>query len=130
MPEPSPQAAADKHVIILGADASAESGYPMADGLRVCLASTPHLFNLWKDNTDGSVFPETWNIFFEARRAALNFFSKGTFASVDEFCKVASESADQEIQKYGHQIRRLAAVILSCVNPEKRFQNSEYYAFV
>lgn len=49
---------------------------------------------------------------------------------MDEFCKLASESEHQDIQHHGHSIRQIVSSVLSCVNPEPRFQDSEYYQFI
>jgi hypothetical protein len=118
-----------KHVIFLGAGASAASGYPMANDLRLCLTSQRHFVKLWTRNTNQT----DWSLpqkYFEERKEAVDYFRKGGFSTVDEFCQLANDSNDEVAQDYGGAIRQLTGAVLSCVNPEKRFHKSEYYPFI
>jgi hypothetical protein len=118
-----------KHVIILGAGASATSGYPQADGLRLLMSSEPVLreelekrTNCNKERIDQII---NWAMRGE-RAATIELFRHGGFATVDEFSKLASDKLHFKVQ----DLKRLLRFALSLHNPEDEFHKSDYYKFI
>jgi hypothetical protein len=118
-----------KHVVILGAGASATSGYALANRLRLLMSSEQMLRtelskrgNFKKDELD--------NIIKEVMRGpnkkAVELFRHGGFATVDEFSYLASEKFPTEVQS----LKRLLRFVLALHDPEEEFQKSDYCVFI
>lgn len=121
-----------KHVIFLGAGASKDSGYPLANKLRLLISSRTDwetaLLNYAKERTpsDSSIVKIGME-FWDQHKQAIDLFRNGGFATLDEFCKLAGGFG------YGDEInglRTLVRAVLGLFNPEDHFERSEYYAFV
>jgi hypothetical protein len=121
--------ATGKHVIFLGAGASKNSGYPLANDLRLLISSRNKwheaLLNYEKE-TKHHLVASKGLAYWERHVKALNLFRNGGFATLDEFCKLAGNQFQSEI----HGLRRLVRAALGLFNPEDHFEKSEYYAFV
>lgn len=109
-----------KHVIFLGAGASASSGYPLAYDLTLRMISREHRDNYCYQLFKRHFFPEGAD-FIEKIKVAVDFFARGAFASVDEFCKLAADSP--EFVGYVPQLKQLMRLILSINNPLDNFEN-------
>src|SRR3954463_14287584 len=122
---------ASKHVIFLGAGASKGSGYPLANELRLWLSSQDYYSQkALKLNRRASAMSELGGMvsdFFQANEAAVTFFRKGGFATVDEFCKL---SFGHGTTNHAAAMRFMTRAALGLFNPEDSFENSEYYGFV
>jgi len=127
-----------KHVIFLGAGASHGSGYPLANGLRLLISSRRNWEKALLDygnkldpNHSGlrSLDLRMTDIglpFWEKHIQALTLFRNGGFATLDEFCLLAGQQFQNEI----NGLRRLVRAALGLFNPEDHFEDSEYYAFI
>jgi hypothetical protein len=119
-----------KHVIFLGAGASKESGYPLADGLRLLISSHPKWTEALKSydqkHGGGGHIVHDGTTFWSSQFQALDLFRKGGFATLDEFCKLAGGAFRNEV----NGLRRLVRAALGLFNPEEHFEDSEYYGFV
>lgn len=127
-----------KHVIFLGAGASASSGYPLANDLRLRISAYPELMdalNQGMKSCDGSGQPsgpelhEKLKALYHshAYKHSIDVFRNGCFGSLDEFCKLMSgQEAGDTIPK----MKRLTYLALSLTNPEDGFEQSDYYPFV
>jgi hypothetical protein len=118
-----------KHVIILGAGASASSGYPVATKLRLLMSSqdalreelekrgikdTGYLARILKEMMGGHL------------AGAIDLFRHGGFASVDEFSNMAGSRFHGEVQT----LKRLLRFALALNDPEEQFHKSDYYSFI
>ena len=115
-----------KHVIILGAGASATSGYPLANRLRLLMSSEQVLkAELAKFNGPGldQVFA---TVFDERTKQAVELFRHGGFATIDEFSYLARGKFAKEVQS----LKRLLRFALALQDPEDKFQDSDYYLFI
>jgi hypothetical protein len=121
-----------KHVIFLGAGASKQSGYPLANDLRLLISSRKK----WEEALAG--YEEIHKLvgrpittigmsYWDKHADALNLFRNGGFATIDEFCKLAGGFS---FQKEIHDLRCLVRVALGLFNPEEHFEKSEYYGFI
>jgi hypothetical protein len=122
-----------KHVIFLGAGASATSGYPVGQELRLLMSSKDHFEKeIRKVPPAHEEFQKSWVNHNKCIRhfddfvEAVKLFRHGGFATVDEFSKLASES----YQEYVQDMKRLMRVVLSIHNPEEKFEESDYYPFI
>jgi hypothetical protein len=121
-----------KHIIILGAGASASSGYPVGNDLRLWMSSPQALkakittaLDLGTDADRFSIFKQ-FDEWIKPLENALKLFREGDFASVDEFCKLAGSRLQSEVV----QLKRVLRLALSVHNPEDHYEQSEYYGFV
>jgi hypothetical protein len=118
-----------KHVIILGAGASATSGYPMADKLRLLMSSEmtlrEELSRHGKFNND-HVDKILHRMMGGNLKRVIELFRHGGFASIDEFSRLASPRYAQQIQL----LKQLLRLALSLHDPEDQFHKSDYYAFI
>lgn len=137
---------AKNHVIFLGAGASASSGYPLANGLRLRLCSeevfwrdlfgalNPHNTGYQFEPYSGNQFKEQIRLEFreacathlDAFSDSIKLFRDGGFATVDEFSKHASKSNP----KYVDEMKKLTRLALAFHNPEDKFHESDYYPFI
>jgi hypothetical protein len=115
-----------KHVIFLGAGASKASGYPLASELRLLLSSERHFLD-WVTKWFPPYVVDQAKEYFKSFAPAITLFREGGFASVDEFCRLVS--GGQNSNAVGH-MRLMTRAVLGAANPEDKFQESEYYAFV
>jgi hypothetical protein len=124
-----------KHVIFLGAGASHGSGYPLANGLRLLLCSQPHLQKfavemIGPEAKQGSGLTQLeFLMHYFVHLEGVHLFRRGCFATVDEFCRLASRGSEK-FKAAVDDMRHLTMVILGLHNPEANFHNSEYYGFV
>jgi hypothetical protein len=133
-----------KHVIFLGAGASASSGYPLADALRLRLSSAKQLISDFEQLTKNSNPALTYKPMdqerlgerkickeiFEQFQQTIEQFRHGGFGSVDEFSKLASTSAGDQFLFLAQEMKKLMKLALSLHNPELIFEKSDYYPFV
>ncbi len=121
-----------KHVIFLGAGASNGSGYPLANDLRLLVASR----NRWeqelvkyetKYNLANRPIRVDGMAFWDRHAEALNLFRNGGFGTLDEFCKLAGGF---QFQDEINGLRQVVRAALGLFNPEESFEKSEYYGFV
>jgi hypothetical protein len=136
-----------RHVIFLGAGASASSGYPLANELRLRISSMSHFRRAitmayhsyekangrfkpdWKEGEHPEPDYMRDAIFFAtANASAITLFRRGGFASVDEFCKLVGKEPEHRFKV--SQMRFLTRFVLGLVHPEQKFQDSDYYPFV
>ena len=120
---------AEKHVIILGAGASATSGYPVAEKLRLLMSSESSLkaeiekqVDLDKNVTDQAV--ETF--MRRHMKKTVELFRDGAFGSVDEFCYLSQERFQTQVQ----HLKLLLRFVFSLHDPEIEFNKSDYYLFI
>ena len=91
------------HVIFLGAGASASSGYPTGDKLRLRMSSQA-LFTRHVQKhchlTDIAIgeFSRYWDEFIKNCKGSIQLFRKGGFGTVDEFSKLASRSDPKHLR--------------------------------
>jgi hypothetical protein len=84
-----------KHVIILGAGASASSGYPVGNDLRLSMSSTKALEDRIRKalenagDVDRLGIVKQFHQWIKPLEKALKLFREGNFATVDEFCRLA-----------------------------------------
>jgi hypothetical protein len=114
-----------------GAGASRNSGYPLANGLRLLISSRKK----WEEalakyevrhNLSGRPIAKLGLDYWAYHVVALDLFRKGGFATVDEFCKLAQPSYQSET----NNLRSLLRIALGLFNPEENFEQSEYYSFI
>ena len=125
-----------KHVIFLGAGASKSSGYPLANELRLRLSSENHFVSWVKQcfpkAPEGTVLAATE--YFRHFESSIDLFRRGAFASVDEFCRCISDQCkpdgDQHELDHVENMRWLTRAVLGALNPEHKFEDSEYYLFI
>jgi hypothetical protein len=117
-----------KHVIFLGAGASKESGYPLANDLRLLISSRKDWIRALQmyDEKHGGALTDMGTAYWETHAEALDLFRNGGFATLDEFCKLAGPKFQSEV----NGLRSLVRVALGLFNPEHQFEKSEYYAFI
>jgi hypothetical protein len=118
-----------KHVIFLGAGASATSGYPVANQLRLRMTSREELLRQLRLAVHGKEEGEISGQLLDhlkAHQSTLDLFRYGGFSTVDEFCRLARRSRESGVQ----QLKRLMRFVLCLHNPEKRFHESDYYPFL
>jgi hypothetical protein len=116
-----------KHVIFLGAGASMSSGYPSAVELRKAMASENGFASYVRKHLGPDLLSH--KIAFEFRERfedVLEYFRDGGYGSVDEFCYLARGKNPFEVQR----LKALMSFILGIVDPESRFEDSDYYPFV
>jgi hypothetical protein len=121
--------ATGKHVIFLGAGASKESGYPLANDLRLLVSSRSKwedALRKYEEESKHNGLTAIGLSFWDGHKQALDLFRNGGFATLDEFSKLAGNHLQQEI----HRLRRLVRAALGLFNPEDHFEKSEYYGFV
>jgi hypothetical protein len=121
-----------KHVIFLGAGASKQSGYPLANDLRLLISSRKKWEEALAGYEDkhkfiGRPITTIGMNYWDKHVDALNLFRNGGFATIDEFCKLAGRSS---FQKEINDLRCLVRAALGLFNPEDNFEKSEYYGFV
>ena len=117
-----------KHVIFLGAGASKASCYPLANELRLILSSEHHFVEWVRKcfpgyGTAASLAQDYFNTF----KSSIMLFRKGCFASVDEFCKLATGQPKSDAVQH---MRFLTRAALGALNPEDEFEYLEKYPFV
>jgi len=116
------------HVIIMGAGASASSGFPLANALRLLMSSEKHFRELLEKrvrcNTDygNKVVQTIWT----PMAKTLELFRHGGFATVDEFSYLGGDRFREEVV----QLKMLLRFVLAMYSPEDEFENSDYYPFV
>jgi hypothetical protein len=119
-----------KHVIFLGAGASATSGYPLADRLRFILSSRKHYVQYVSDcinaRPDLGTSVQWFLDRFDEIAPAIDLFRHGGFATVDEFSFLAWERYPKEV----NALKRLMRLVLALHDPEINFEKSEYYGFI
>jgi hypothetical protein len=118
-----------KHVIFLGAGASNKSGYPLANDLRVRMASRKDWEGFLKERefTDTQIVSKGVD-FWNEHEASLTLFRNGGFATLDEFIKLAQTAVDGA--GITHGLRSFVRAALGIANPESHFETSEYYRFI
>lgn len=127
-----------KHVIFLGAGASATSRYPVADQLRKdwlsskqallskVLEQVPQYPNTLKRENESGEIERMFNEWYESSAASLALFRKGGFGTIDEFCYHARHSKHDEVQKLKNVLR----FALGIHDPEVHFNLSDYYTLL
>src|SRR5579872_4681346 len=119
------------HAIFLGAGASYSSGYPVGDGLRLRLACLNRFLEELKTGfpshfKDNPVFLDVYNAHVKQFGKSIDLFRNGGFATVDEFSKLMSGSNPKDVQR----MKKLMRSALLFHNPEDKFNESDYYAFI
>jgi hypothetical protein len=113
-----------KHIIFLGAGASKQSGYPLANDLRLLISSRKKWEEALVEYEDKHKLSNrsvsTLGVnYWDNHVDALNLFRKGGFATIDEFCKLAGGfSFQNEI----NNLRCLLRAALGLFNPEENFE--------
>ncbi len=124
-----------KHVIFLGAGASASSGYPMADDLRrEWLASADGLRVRFKRamGLGLTVEPrqnwilEEFERWIEKYRVPLQLFREGGFGTIDEFCYLLRGTES----KMASDLKFVLRFVFGIHSPEEQFTDSDYYPFI
>jgi hypothetical protein len=118
----------EKHVIFLGAGASKTSGYPLADELRLLIASPAFLHRRFREQT-GDLYEEfkpKLDDWMNGLRRPIQLFREGGFATVDEFIRLTGSLYEPE----QNALTRLLSLCLAIHNPEQEFENSDYYRFI
>lgn len=116
-----------KHVIFLGAGASASSHYPLANELRLWMCSEHHFLRAMEKRGVHLQHAKKIGQFFDSVKESTGLFRRGAFGSVDEFCKLMS---GHEHEEKVNEMRRLSRFVLGLFNPEDHFEDSDYYPFV
>lgn len=127
--KPMSKSSAPKHVIILGAGASVTSGYPDAKKLRLLLMSENKVreeLTRRGENLNDREFNNFLSPMFAQDGNMTRLFREGGFATVDEFSSLAQSRFAEEIKLLKWRLRWALALH----NPEKEFENSDYYAFI
>ena len=126
-PENSPRSAA-KHVIVLGAGASATSGYPVAEELRKLLANPERLREKVKEKVKEKYEQVKPGLDYSLKvlDRSIRLFRNGGFATVDEFIRLAGRHRETEAE----YLRRLLSLCFAIENPEASFEPSDYYRFI
>lgn len=117
-----------KHVVFLGAGASKTSGYPLADELRLLIASPESLRSRVKD-LSGPHFDGLDSLlakWLDVLKQPIRLFREGGFSTVDEFVRLTESRFGAE----GNYLRRLLSLCLAIHNPEQNFERSDYYPFI
>jgi hypothetical protein len=114
-----------KHVIFLGAGASASSGFPMAYALKLLMTSAPHREKLCMELC-GRSFPAEGNVFIEKIKDAIEPFSEASFSSIDEFCRLAQGTTYNQFVPH---LKHLMRLVLSMDDPMLHL-DSDYGFFV
>jgi hypothetical protein len=122
-----------RHVIFLGAGASATSGYPIGQELRLRMASKERfereldkMISPTLSDPAGRIARAKCLNRFDRFSESIELFRHGGFATVDEFSKLASE----DHQEHAQAMKSLMRLALSLHNPEDQFHESDYYAFI
>jgi len=121
--------ATGKHVIFLGAGASKNSGYPLANDLRLLISSRNKWHNAlqkYEEESKHTAISPMGLTYWDQHKDALGLFRNGGFATLDEFCKLAGSQFQSEI----NNLRSVVRAALGVFNPEDHFEKSEYYGFV
>ncbi|HEY4414909.1 MAG TPA: hypothetical protein VGO57_04375 [Verrucomicrobiae bacterium] len=114
-----------RHVIFLGAGASASSGYPIGNELRLQISSETHLkAALKKSIQNEDVISSCLNFYRQSK--AIEIFREGCFGTVDEFSKLASRTYQRNLE----EMKKLMQLAFSIHNPEDNFHESDYYSFI
>jgi hypothetical protein len=126
-PEKSPLSVG-KHVIVLGAGASASSGYPVGEGLRKLLANPERLCAKVKEQLKEKNEEIEGGLDYSLKTLdrSIRLFRNGGFATVDEFVRLAGQHRETEAE----YLRRLLSLCFAIENPEASFEQSDYYPFV
>jgi hypothetical protein len=122
-----------KHVIFLGAGASAGSGYPLANDLRLRISSLKIFLETVKNAAGDKWSAHLEHLtkkFFQQYENALTVFRGGGFGTIDEFCKLVTGSGSTTTEGAVNEMRVITSVALAIANPEDKFETSEYYPFV
>jgi hypothetical protein len=126
----SEKAKTPKHVIILGAGASANSGYPQANELRLWMSSRQSILKKIEgvivDGGSRVVALKHFNEWIQPAGEALNLFRNGAFATLDEFCKLSGQKLQSEVE----HLKKILRLALSIQNPEGQYDKSDYYRFI
>lgn len=122
----NPQRKTINHVIFLGAGASASSGYPLANKLRLRLASEQQILKEFRCNESTDEAEKVISSYFKVCAGSIESFRHGCFGTVDEFAYLASEKFPTSVV----EMKQMTRLALSIHNPELRFEKSEYYQFV
>jgi hypothetical protein len=118
-----------RHVIILGAGASASSGYPVANKLRLLMSSEETLREgLSKRIKLNTAQPQeiVEKVMGGKMKGTIELFRHGGFATVDEFSYLARGRFPDAVQ----DLKRLLRFALALDDPEERFHESDYYVFI
>jgi hypothetical protein len=121
-----PQKKILNHVIFLGAGASLSSGYPLANQLRLRLASEEQMLKELENHESSDDTPKIISAYYKEFADSIDLFRHGCFGTVDEFAYLASEKFPTSVLAM-KQMTRLA---LSLHNPEWQFEKALYYPFV
>lgn len=113
------------HVIFLGAGASASSGYPIGNELRLQISSESHLKAALKKSVQNEDIVSSCLNFYRQSKA-IEIFREGCFGTVDEFSKLASRSYQRNVE----DMKKLMQLVFSIHNPEASFHESDYYPFI
>jgi hypothetical protein len=117
------------HVIFLGAGASFTSGYPLANELRLLLASSKAILGkIPASGIHGDLQSLRQGVerYLSQFDAAIRLCRNGGFATVDEFSKLSSDGGKEHAQ----QMKILTQMALVLHNPEDKFEESDYYPFI
>src|SRR5437762_8940386 len=110
-----------KHVIFLGAGASATSGYPLAADLRLILSSKNSYNRYLEEKLPGEEFTklrESLLTQFTKDQSAIHLFREGGFATVDEFSYLAGARFASEVQS----LKNFLTMVLALHAPEDTFK--------
>src|SRR5581483_5596843 len=113
------------HVIFLGAGASASSGYPLGNGLRLMLSSKNRLLSSLR-NERSELATGSVHSYVDGFASAMSLFREGGFTTVDEFSKLSSDKN----ASHPREMKKLVQLALGLHNPEDTFENSDYYGFI
>jgi hypothetical protein len=113
-----------KHVIFLGAGASASSGYPMANRLTLLMADRRTLFEeIVRCSKDfGEVWEAAWfrksaiTIYLDSFNAATAALRDGAFATMDELSRL---SVGGEHAANIRMLKKLMRYVFAMYNPHK-----------
>lgn len=134
MSQPAQHPKTPKHVIFLGAGASATSGYPLADGLRQeWLASADGLRKqviaaLGQIHTHYDYEPivKQFDAWIEPLKGPLKLFRDGGFGTIDEFCYLIRDVGAPAIA----ELKKALRLVFGTHSPETQFAKSDYYRFI
>lgn len=128
MPKHAGRSNGKQHVIFLGAGASATSGFPVGQGLRLLMSSR----EVFKEKLSATFPPDENAVHanvlteFDKFEDEVRLFRCGGFGTVDEFSRLAKESRTKVTQA----MKRLMRLALCLHNPEEQFHKSDYYPFI
>ncbi len=109
------------------------SGYPLANALRLLLSSKKHFVDFLRKALGEVEQSQTYICqgmisHYDRFAPSIELFRHGGFATVDEFCKLATGS--KEFALAVEHMRALTVIVLGLHHPEKDFHESQYYGFV